>query len=272
MMSFARSPAVAGTFYPADAVSLSGQVKAFLGEAQLDMSDEDMTRPPKALIAPHAGYIYSGPIAAQAYIRIQSLKDIVKRVVVLGPCHRVAVNGLALSSADTFTTPLGPVEIDHGLDEALLALPQMQVYDDTHSQEHSLEVHIPFLQVLLNDFKLLPMVVGQSTPDEVAEVLDTVWGGPETLVVISTDLSHYLDYDAAQRLDQQTCRAIETLDINAIGDKQACGRMPVKGLLALVRRKGLSIQTLDLRNSGDTAGPRDQVVGYGAWALWENTP
>lgn len=268
-MSLVRPPAVAGTFYPADAISLSTQIRAFLGEAQFDAPEEDFSVPPKALIVPHAGYIYSGPIAAHAYTHIQSLKDRVERVVLLGPCHRVAVQGLALSSAEAFSTPLGNVDIDHALDETLLALPQVQVFDATHSQEHSLEVHIPFLQILLENFKLLPIVVGNASPDQVAEALDLIWGGPETLIVISTDLSHYLDYDSAQALDQKTCKAIERLDYEAIGDTQACGRMPVKGLLSVAKRKGLNIRTLDLRNSGDTAGTRDQVVGYGSWGLWD---
>jgi len=267
MMTFTRSPAVAGAFYPADAATLSSQIRAFLGEA-----GEDVTLPPKAIIAPHAGYIYSGPVAAHAYAHIKPLKGVVERVVLLGPCHRVPVMGLALSSADSFLTPLGPVDIDHDLDDALLALPQVQVYDATHAQEHSLEVHIPFLQVQLGDFKLLPMAVGQATPDEVAEVLERVWGGPETLIVISSDLSHYLDYDTACAIDQRTSEAIEHFDYAAISDGQACGRMPIKGLLALAKRKGMQVRTLDLRNSGDTAGPRDQVVGYGSWGFWESAP
>ena len=265
-MSLVRPPAVAGAFYPADADALAGQIRAFLAEA-----GEEVKAAPKALIAPHAGYIYSGPVAAHAYAHIQPLHDIIKRVVLLGPCHRVATLGLALSSAETFLTPLGPVDIDHSLDETLLALPQVQVYDATHTSEHSLEVHIPFLQTVLDDFKLLPMVVGQASPADVAEVLEQVWGGPETLIVISSDLSHYLNYDAAQTLDRKTCDAIEHLDEAAIGDQQACGRMPVKGLLHLAKRKGLTVRTLDLRNSGDTAGPRNQVVGYGAWGFWEAT-
>jgi len=265
MMSFVRSPAVAGAFYPADAVSLSSQIRAFLAEA-----GEDVGPAPKALIAPHAGYIYSGPVAAHAYAHLQPLHDVIERVVLLGPCHRVATLGLALSSAETFLTPLGPVPVDHSFDETLLALPQVHVYDATHTAEHSLEVHIPFLQTVLDDFKLLPMVVGQASPEDVADVLEQVWGGPETLIVISSDLSHYLDYDAAVAIDRNTCVAIDHLDAGAIGDHQACGRMPVKGLLHLAKRKGLSVRTLDLRNSGDTAGPRNQVVGYGSWGLWED--
>ncbi len=263
-MSTIRPPAVAGQFYPADAVTLSGQIKAFLGEA-----GEDVVRAPKAIIAPHAGYIYSGPVAAHAYAHIQPLKNTVKRVVLLGPCHSVPVKGIALSSADAFATPLGNVVLDHSLDEKLQTLPHVQTFDVTHAQEHSLEVHIPFLQVLLDDFKLLPMVVGDATPDQVADVLERVWGGPETLIVISSDLSHYLDYEAAKAIDQQTCTAIEHLDFDAISGGQACGRVPVKGLLALAKRRGLNVRTLDLRNSGDTAGPRNQVVGYGSWAFWE---
>ncbi|HEY9079687.1 AmmeMemoRadiSam system protein B [Magnetovibrio sp.] len=265
-MSLVRSPAVAGAFYPADAVSLSGQIRAFLAEA-----GEEVGVAPKALIAPHAGYIYSGPVAAHAYAHLQPLHDVITRVVLLGPCHRVPTLGLALSSAETFLTPLGPVAIDHSLDQTLLDLPQVHVYDATHTAEHSLEVHIPFLQVVLDDFKLVPMVVGQASPAEVAEVLDRVWGGPETLIVVSSDLSHYLSYDAACAIDRKTCDAIEHLDVDAIGDAQACGRMPVKGLLHLAKRKGMCVRTLDLRNSGDTAGPRTQVVGYGSWGFWEDT-
>ena len=267
-MTLTRPPAVAGSFYPADAATLSRDIQAYL-DAVDNGAPLSHDRPPKAVIVPHAGYVYSGPVAAYAYAKLRPLKDRIERVVLLGPCHRVAVRGLALCSADSFLTPMGPVPVDHSLDAAVLALPQVQVYDDTHSLEHSLEVQAPFLQAVLGDFKLLPMVVGDATPDEVADVLDAVWGGDETLIVISSDLSHYLDYDSARALDQQTCHAIETLDGQAIGDAQACGRVPVKGLLEIARRRDLSVETLDLRNSGDTAGPRTQVVGYGAWAFWE---
>lgn len=270
-MTLVRTPAVAGTFYPGDPATLRGDIQAYL-DAVENGAPLSHSLPPKAVIVPHAGYAYSGPVAATAYAKLLPLKNHVERVVLLGPCHRVAVIGLALSSAERFTTPLGAIAIDHGFDDALLALPQVQVYDATHSQEHSLEVQLPFLQAVLGDFKLLPLVVGSATPGDVADVLECVWGGDETLIVISSDLSHYLEYDAARALDQQTCRAIETLDAQAIGDAQACGRMPVKGLLEMAHRRGLSVETLDLRNSGDTAGPRNQVVGYGAWAFWERAP
>lgn len=267
-MSLIRPPAVAGSFYAADPATLARDIQNYLDAADGD-APVSHDHPPKAVIVPHAGYVYSGPVAAYAYARLAALRGIVKRVVLLGPCHRVPVLGLALSSADGFMTPLGNVPLDHRLDETLLTLPQVEVFDATHAMEHSLEVQLPFLQTVLGEFQLLPLVVGDATPAQVAEVLEMVWGGPETLIVISSDLSHYLDYDAAQRLDRQTCHAIETLDGQAIGRAQACGRGPVKGLLEVAQRKGLSVETLDLRNSGDTAGPRHQVVGYGAWAFWE---
>ncbi|MBF0247529.1 MAG: AmmeMemoRadiSam system protein B [Alphaproteobacteria bacterium] len=265
-MSLARRPAVAGAFYPADPAVLAAQVRGFLDEAAAERG----SRPPKAIIAPHAGYVYSGPVAAYAYKLLAPLKGTIQRVVLLGPCHRVAVRGVALTSADVYLTPLGEIAVDHGLDAALMALPGVSVVDATHIPEHSLEVHLPFLQEVLGDFVLIPMVVGDARAHEVADVLDAVWGGPETLIVISTDLSHYLDYDACQAIDRRTTAAIERLDGAAIEGGQACGRVPVKGLLEAAKRRGMTIKTLDVRNSGDTAGPKDRVVGYGAWALWEN--
>lgn len=275
-MSLSRLPAVAGSFYPGDAASLSHDIRDYLDAAMAREGDTLKTHgrihhvgPPKAVIVPHAGYVYSGPVAASAYAPLLALKGRVERVVLLGPCHRVPVLGLALTSAETFVTPLGDVPVDHGLDATLLAFPQVRVYDATHTFEHSLEVQVPFLQMVLERFTLLPVVVGQATTTEVADVLEAAWGGPETLIVISSDLSHYLDYASARALDRKTCQAIETLDPRAIGDAQACGRVPVKGLLEVARRRGLSVETLDLRNSGDTQGPKSQVVGYGAWAFWE---
>ena len=191
-------------------------------------------------------------------------------MVLLGPCHRVPVRGLAVSGADAFATPLGNVPVDKEAAKRILDLPQVQVFDATHEQEHSLEVHLPFLQVVLKEFAIVPLVVGNASDDEVAQVIERLWGGPETLIVVSTDLSHYLDYDAARRMDTATCRAIEKLDAGGIGREQACGRIPVKGLLALAKRRRLKIATVDLRNSGDTAGTRDRVVGYGSWLLFED--
>ena len=264
-MTVVRPAAVAGAFYPGTAPELQAMLSRCWDDAQITVGPV-----PKAIIAPHAGYIYSGAVAASAYARIKPARERIKRVVLLGPCHRVAVNGLALSGADAFDTPLGPIEIDKEAAELIQDLPQVQVFDATHAQEHSLEVHLPFLMSVIDDFKLLPLVVGQATPGQVAEVLERLWGGPETLIVVSSDLSHYLDYDGAKAIDARTCKAIEDLNPAAIERDGACGRFPVGGLLQLAKAKGMSVETVDLRNSGDTAGPRDRVVGYGSWLFTEN--
>jgi AmmeMemoRadiSam system protein B len=233
---------------------------------------------PKALVAPHAGYIYSGPIAASAYARLAPVRASVTRVVLLGPSHVVPVvllgpshvvplDGLAASSADAFLTPLGSVTVDRDAVEHTLRLPQVQVLDAAHAHEHSLEVHLPFLQRALDDFSLVPLVVGEASPDDVAQVLDELWGGSETLIVISSDLSHYYDYETAKRLDSATSRAIESLAPQELDSESACGRFPVRGLLVAAQRHGLRAQTIDLRSSGDTAGSSDEVVGYGAYVF-----
>lgn len=260
-MATTRSPAVAGLFYPADPRELRTMIHAFLN------ATEDSETAPKAVIAPHAGYIYSGPVAASAYARLAKARGTVKRVILLGPSHRVGFLGLAAPSADYFATPLGAIPVDRESLEKVLTLPQVQVLDRAHAQEHSLEVHLPFLQEVLGEFTLVPLVAGEASAQEVAEVLELLWGGPETLIVISTDLSHYHDYHTAQRMDAATSRAIETLRPEDIGYDQACGRVPLIGLLEVARRRGLHIRTVDLRNSGDTAGPRERVVGYGAYVL-----
>ena len=257
-----RPPAVAGLFYPADPDELADVVRTYLAEAEAPAGP-----PPKAIIAPHAGYVYSGPVAASAYARLAPLHGQVRRVVLVGPAHRVPFRGLAVPAATHFATPLGVVPLDQDAVGALLQLPQVKVLDEAHAAEHSLEVHLPFLQTVLGGFSLVPLVAGDATPEETAEVLDRLWDGPETAVVISSDLSHYHDYDTARRMDSATAQAIASLRPEALGYEDACGRIPVAGLLEVARRRGLEVETLDLRNSGDTAGPRDQVVGYGAWAL-----
>ena len=257
-MTEIREPAVAGTFYPADAAELGRAVERMLGSARASRGGA-----PKALIVPHAGYVYSGPIAASAYARLRPFRDRYRRVVLLGPCHRVPVRGLALPGADVFRTPLGDVRVDRAA-TADLHLPQLTVFDATHEFEHSLEVHLPFLQSVLGDFTLVPFVVGSARHEEVAEVLDALWDGPETLIVISSDLTHYLSYDAARETDESTRRSIEALDAGSIGHDEACGATPIGGLLVTAKRRRLNVETLDLRNSGDTAGDRRRVVGYGA--------
>jgi len=269
-MTVIRSPAVAGAFYPGSARDLDGTVRGFFAGAFTDPTPPVRTDAPKAVVVPHAGYVYSGALAARVFARIKPAADRISRVVLLGPCHRVPLRGLALSGADAFATPLGDIPIDKTSAEKILNLPQVRIFEDTHAQEHSLEVQLPFLQVLLGQFSLLPLVVGDATTGEVADVLDAVWGGPETLIVISSDLSHFLDYDSARRIDDQTCKSIERMDAHSIGDGQACGRIPLKGLLEVAKTRGMRVETVGLCNSGDTAGPRDRVVGYGGWAFYEN--
>jgi AmmeMemoRadiSam system protein B len=256
-MSKVRRPAVAGQFYPAEAPRLRRLVEQYLEEAS------ENGKLPRAIIAPHAGYIYSGPIAASAYVRLRAGRNAIRRVVLLGPAHRVPVRGLAASSADAFATPLGEVPLDREAIDRILELPQVHVQDDAHAPEHGLEVHLPFLQTVLADFRLVPLVVGEAAPAAVAEVLAQFAGDPHTLIVVSSDLSHYQDYDNARRLDQEASMAIEHLRPLAAG--QACGRHAINGLLHLARERGWQAHTVDLRNSGDTAGPRHQVVGYGAY-------
>jgi len=262
-----RHPAVAGTFYPADARELTRQVDSFL-EQTAPTPPSSKTSPPKALIAPHAGYVYSGPVAGTVYRQLAAGSAGVTRVVLLGPAHRVPVRGLAVSSADAFITPLGPIEIDDEARSIAISFPWVQVNDRAHAGEHSLEVHLPFLQrVLTGSWKLLPLVVGEADPSQIADVLDALWGGPETLIVVSSDLSHYHDYDTASSRDRLTAEAITKGALDHIGPYDACGAYPVRGLLAAADRHDLQVELVDLRNSGDTAGPRDQVVGYGAFAL-----
>ena len=262
-MAGLREPAVAGLFYPAEPDSLRASVRGYLDAAERSGSDH----PPKALIAPHAGYVYSGPIAASAYTRLQTAGPTIRRVVLLGPAHFVPCEGLAASSAEAFSTPLGAVVVDpRGLQKAL-ALPQVDVFDHAHRREHSLEVHLPFLQEVLDDFTLVPLAVGRATPEEVGQVLLELWGGPETLIVVSSDLSHYHEYQRARQLDALTAQAIEELHLEGVGDDSACGAAAIRGLLYAARQRGLRATTVDLRNSGDTSGSRDLVVGYGSFVF-----
>ncbi len=265
-MTAIRKAAVAGMFYPNDATLLRAEVQDYLADAGTPSGPV-----PKAIIAPHAGYKYSGAIAAKAYARLKPAADKITRVILMGPCHRVAVKGLALSGADYFETPLGRIEIDKAAEAEISSMDQVGVFPPTHLAEHALEVHLPFHQELLGDFKLVPIVVGETPPSLVAEVLKKLWGGPETLIVISSDLSHFLDYGAAQAIDQRTCQAITALDPSKIEGGGACGRFPVGGLLQLAKARGMTVETIDLKNSGDTAGSKDRVVGYGAWAFFEPT-
>lgn len=251
-----RLPAVAGMFYPFDADELAQLVQRYA-------QDGAAGAPPKMIIVPHAGYIYSGAIAGAAYASLKGAAGI-RRVVLLGPSHRVALRGMALPSVDAFVTPLGEIAIDKSLRDAIAGMPGVIVHDAPHAQEHSLEVQLPFLQTVLQEFTLLPLVVGDAEPEMVAAVLEKVWGGDETLVVISTDLSHYLPYASARRVDAETSALIQQ-HCTHIHPEQACGAHPLNGALLMAKRKGLQVACVKLANSGDTAGTRDRVVGYGAY-------
>lgn len=263
-MTVIREPAVAGHFYPGSASELSASVRELLDEAEIQQGPA-----PKALIVPHAGYVYSGPVAASAYARLRPYRQRYTRVILLGPCHRVAVKGLALSGADVFRTPLGDVPLDKDA-IANLDFPEVKVFDATHQFEHSLEVHLPFLQSVIESFSLVPLVVGDASSMTVARIIDELWGGSETLIVISSDLSHYLTYADARTSDKTTCEAIENLQADGIDHDNACGATLINGLLIATRRRGMRVITLDLRNSGDTAGDKNHVVGYGSWMFLEN--
>ncbi len=261
-MATIRPPAVAGMFYPADPARLHQEIQAFLRGVP-----RSQAAPPKAVIVPHAGYVYSGPVAATAYARLLPLAGRIRRVVLLGPAHRVPFVGIAAPQAEYFDTPLGRVHVDQQAIEALSDLPFVGRSDLPHAPEHSLEVQLPFLQEVLGDFELVPLVVGDATPEQVAQVLERLWDGDETLIVVSSDLSHYLPYEQARRIDAVTSEAIADLRDEDIDHEQACGATPVRGLLRAARRHGLRAEIVDLRNSGDTAGPRDRVVGYGAYVF-----
>lgn len=264
-MHAVRQPAVAGAFYPGDPEVLLQEVDAHLSRARASVPPD--ARVPKAVIAPHAGYVYSGSTAALAYARLEPAAGRIERVVVLGPCHRVPVRGLALSGAPTWRTPLGDV----GTEEHLPGLDRhhhVVVDPQVHRWEHSLEVQLPFLQRVLGGFTLVPLAVGDVAAEDVADVLESVWGGSETVVVVSSDLSHYLSYDHARDVDAETIRMILELD-GPVPPERACGGRPVSGLLEQARRRGMTTELLGACNSGDTAGDHHRVVGYASVAFHE---
>ena len=262
-----RPPAVAGTFYPGQAQTLAAEVGRLLADASLPAANH--TGLPKALIVPHAGYMYSGATAASAYATLTVAAHTIQRVVLLGPVHRVAVRGLAAPGVEAFATPLGTVPVDTAAIAALAHLPQVVVSPPAHALEHSLEVQLPFLQTVLPRFSLVPLAVGDATAQEVAQVLEALWGGTETLIVISSDLSHYLPYAAAHITDQNTVDHILHLD-GPLTHTQACGATPINGLLLAARTHQLQPQLLAHCNSGDTTGDRQRVVGYAAVAFSEH--
>ena len=261
-MSEVRPAAVAGLFYPDSAAELAPMVRDFVDCGALD----EPSYSPKAVIAPHAGFVYSGPIAGSAFRCFAAEADVIRRIVLVGPAHRLPVDGLALPGVEAFETPLGTVPVDRELVDRVAELPQVSVNRSAHAPEHCLEVELPFLQVVLESFTILPLLVSRVAAEEVAEVLELVWGGEETRFVISSDLSHYLSYNTAQETDRQTARQVIELR-QPIEEHRACGAVAINGLLTAARRRALAARLLDLRNSGDTAGDRLRVVGYGSFAF-----
>jgi AmmeMemoRadiSam system protein B len=259
-----RPPAVAGTFYPDDAHALRAEVEAYVTRGA-SAAVADPARPPKAVIAPHAGYVYSGPVAGSAYAALAPWAKVIKRVILLGPSHRVSFPGLATSSAGAFATPGGAVALDGARLAEWIAAGWVRAFDPAHAEEHSLEVQLPFLQWALPEAVILPVLTGDGEPRAVEALLDRAWGGEETLVVVSSDLSHYLPYPTARQRDAAAAGRITRVDPRGVGHDEACGATAINGLLAVAARRGLGCQALDLRNSGDTAGRKDRVVGYGAF-------
>ena len=279
MTTSVRPSVVAGLFYPRDPVELARTVDRLLEQAHQAREPTSAQAVIKGVVAPHAGYVYSGPIAATAYDRLREGAERVRRIVLLGPTHRAYVRGLALAGVEAFQTPLGVIPVDMEAVASIASLPQVVTSPGAHAREHSLEVHLPFLQRVFGrevspgkrewprELAVVPLAVGEATPAEVAEVLDRLWGGDETRVVVSSDLSHFLGYRDAFRVDQATARRITELE--PVEGEHACGARALNGLVALAKRRGLSIELLDLRSSGDTAGSREEVVGYGAFAIRE---
>jgi len=273
-----RRPVVAGLFYPANPDQLRDEVRGYLDQAGQEQerhppaqthSGSGASSHPKALIAPHAGYVYSGLTAAHAFVTLAEQAEQIKRVILLGPSHQVAFSGLATTGVDAMATPLGEVSVDRDACEMIEEkFDCVQHLEEAHAGEHSLEVELPFLQVVLGDhFSVVPIVVGDATAYPISQVIDSLWGHDETVIVVSSDLSHYQDYELANRLDRTTAEAIQSLRPEAVSAHGACGHKPIQGLLTTAAHHHLKVVTLHLCNSGDTAGPRDRVVGYGAFSF-----
>lgn len=256
-----RAPAVAGMFYSDKPQELAANVRSFVAAAS------STSKAPKAIVAPHAGYIYSGPVAGSAYAALALRGEEVERVILIGPSHRVAFSGLATSGAAVFETPLGPMHVDRDAVAALTSKHLAREFDNPHQNEHSLEVQLPFLKQACPGARIVPILSGDDDWQAMAQAIDLLWGGQETALVVSSDLSHYHDYATAKSIDAATAGALEKLAAGRVDFEQACGATAVNALLSVAASKDMACTTLDLRNSGDTAGPRDRVVGYGAFAV-----
>lgn len=265
-MRSVRRAAVAGAFYPSNSARLAEEVDGLLSRARVHPESGSF----KAAIVPHAGYVYSGAIAAAVYALLRAANGRVRRVVMLGPSHFARIRGLAVPLFDAMQTPLGEIAIDLEWVKRATGLAQVLLRDETHSREHSLEVQLPFLQRSLNEFTVVPLTVGEVEAEVVARVIEELWGGKETVILVSSDLSHYLPYDLALKTDRQTAEHVLNLESVLDPNEDACGATPINGLLKVASRKGLRPALLDLQNSGDTAGPRSEVVGYGSFAFFES--
>ena len=265
-----RPTAVADRFYPGDAASLQKTLNELLDEARKNRpaGNETILKNARAIIAPHAGYIYSGPIAASAYVNFQDVNRTggpIKRILLIGPAHRVRLMGVAAPTFESFDTPLGQIPLDLDFIGLLHQMGDIKYFDDAHNTEHSLEVHLPFIKEVFPAAALVPLTVGHADRRDVARILKRALFSPQTLIIVSSDLSHYQDYNTARRQDLATSQAIEALSPEGISFEDACGRNAINGLLTLARENNLKARTLDLRNSGDTSGDRERVVGYGAF-------
>ncbi|MBT3345210.1 MAG: AmmeMemoRadiSam system protein B [Gemmatimonadetes bacterium] len=266
-----RPAAVAGRFYAENRQQLSSAVTSYLSDGAAGTRTGLQGQPlpvgrVKALICPHAGYIFSGPVAGSAYAALGADATAIRRVVVIGPAHRVEVRGLVAASAGVFATPLGGVRVDPVVG-ALCTEGLIHIDDAAHREEHALEVQLPFLQSILEDFTIVPLLFGQCEPSEIAGLMERLWGGEETLFVISSDLTHFHPHSVATQLDHLTSTAIESLDADGIDEGAACGRLAVQGLLQVAARRGLVATAIDVRTSAETAGDPDRVVGYGAYVF-----
>lgn len=255
---------VAGYFYPNDPNTLSKQIDDFLLNTEIEKNNII----PKAIIVPHAGYIYSGQTAAFSYNCLEKIKNKIKKVVIIGPAHRVGFNGIAGTLATEFVTPLGVVKVDESSMENVLTMPSVMILEEAFQGEHCLEVQLPFLQKILNNFTIVPLIVGNVSYITLSEVIERLWGFDDTLFVISSDLSHYHDYKTAQNMDSTTANAIVNLEPDNITYDNACGRIGIQAMLDIAKSKNMTVKQLDLRNSGDTAGDKNRVVGYGAFCVY----
>ena len=260
-LNIIRRPAVAGKFYPQDPHQLEQEIRQLLAAVPV------VACLPKILIVPHAGYQYSGPVAATGFATLNPLRGTIQRVVVLGTCHSRREPLIFTSNADEFETPLGGIKTNINSIELALSHQLAVLDDEAHRFDHAIEVQLPFLQVQLDSFELVPFLVATSPIEQVANLINLLWGGTETLFVISSDLSHYHPYSEALELDQQTAESIVQLDDRALNEQRACGFYAIAGALQVARQKSLQVLKLDLRISGDTGGPHDRVVGYGAFAF-----